>query len=223
VAQADALRAAGDAAGARAALRRANDLTANPDGHLIRRAWVASEDGDIYGAITHARRLLELHPAGGVAAWMYARQVVGTDAEPLFRRDAERALARLHPGDGPLDFLAASYHLLSEEDRADALMQAGRGRDCVQARDVASRSNCEAWYRALAGRELDAARTAIDAALVDHPNRTEFLDTKAVVLEAQGDLEAARDAAWHAAALAPDDVYLLWQAARLDAATRTGG
>ena len=223
VAQADALRAAGDTMGARRALYEANALSANPDGHLIRRAWVASEDGDTYGAITHARRLLELHPAGGVAAWLYARQVVGTDAEALFRRDAEHALGRLHPGDGPLDFLAASYHLLSEEDRADALMRAGRGRDCSVAREVASRSNCEAWYRALAGRELDEARAAIDAALVDHPHRTEFLDTKAVVLEAQGEFAAARDAAWHAAALAPDDVYLLWQAARLDAAARPGG
>jgi len=223
VARADALRAAGDTTAARRALFRANELSANPDGHLIRRAWVASEDGDTYGAITHARRLLELHPAGGVATWLYARQVAGTDAEALFRRDAEHALGRLHPGDGPLDFLAASYHLLAEEGRADALMQAGRGRDCAVSREVASRSNCEAWYRALAGRELPQARAAIDAALVDHPHRTEFLDTKAVVLEAQGELTAARDAAWHAAALAPDDVYLLWQAARLDAAARAGG
>lgn len=223
VALADALRAAGDPAGARRALAAANALSENPDGHLIRRAWVAAEDGDPYGAITHARRLLELHPAGGVATWMYARQVVGTESEALFRRDADRALSRLHPGDGPLDFLAASYHLLAEDDRSDALMQAGRGRDCSVAREVASRSNCEAWYRALAGRELPEARAAIDAALVDHPHRTEFLDTKAVVLEAQGELGAARDAAWHAASLAPDDVYLLWQAARLDAAARAGG
>ena len=219
VATADALRAAGDPAGARGAIRTANRISGNPDGHLIRRAWIAGEDDDIYGSITHARRLLDLHPAGGMAAWMYARAVAGTDDEALFRRDAERALGRLHPGDGPLDFLAASYGHLGESERARALMDAGRERDCSQGSEAAGRSNCEAWYRAMAGHDIAQARMAIDEALDEHPYRTEFLDTKAAVLEAQGSIEDARNVAWHAASIAPDDVYLLWQAARLDAAT----
>lgn len=222
-AHADALRAAGRPGAARAALARANECSANPDGHLVRRAWVASEEGDAFGAMTHARRLLEQHPAGGVAAWLYARAAVGVGAEDMFRRDAEHALSRLHPGDGPLDFLAASYRVLADASHAIELMEAGRERDCTKAADQAGRANCEAWYLGMAGVDLGAARESIDAALSEHPDRTEFLDTRAVVLEALGDLPAARDAAWHAASLAPDDVYLLWQAARLDAATRAGG
>ncbi len=223
IAAADARRAAGDVEGARAALRRANRIAENPDGHLIRRAWLAAEAGDRYGAITHARRLMELYPSGGVAAWLYARQVVGTDDEPLFEQDAERALQRLHPGDGPFDFLSGAFRVVGEAERARALMEAGRGRDCARAEEAASRANCHAWYRALAGQDLPDARADIEAALRAFPHRSEFLDTMAIVLEAQGELEAARDAAWHAAALAPDDVYLLYQAARLDAARRNGG
>ena len=44
-----------------------------------------------------------------------------------------------------------------------------------------------------------------------------------MVEEARGDLQAARDAAWQAATLEPDDVYLLWQASRLDSALNESG
>jgi tetratricopeptide (TPR) repeat protein len=223
IALADTHRAAGNTSQARLALQEANRLTDNPDGHLIRRAWVAALEGDAYGAITHIRRLMELYPSGGVAPWLYARQVAGTADQALFRRDAERALARLHPGDGPLDFLAAAYRVLGDVERAHAFGEAGRARDCSRAAEAHARSNCEAWYRALSGQELELARADIEAAVAADPNRSEFLDTLAVVLEAQGDVPAARDAAFRAASLVPDDVYLLWQAARLDAAARPEG
>ena len=48
--------------------------------------------------------------------------------------------------------------------------------------------------------------------------RSYTLESDYGVFEAQGDLEQAKDAAWRAATLVPDDVYLLWQAARISAA-----
>ena len=78
-----------------------------------------------------------------------------------------------------------------------------------------SHSNCQAWYQALVRQLLDDARIRIDRAIEASPDRAEFLDTLAMVLEAQGHLAAAKDAATSAAKLAPDDVYLLLQAIRL--------
>ena len=71
VALADARHAAGDLTGAREALLQANLLAENPDGNLLRRAWVATDEGDLYAALTHLRRQLELDPSGQVTPWFY--------------------------------------------------------------------------------------------------------------------------------------------------------
>jgi Flp pilus assembly protein TadD len=106
-----------------------------------------------------------------------------------------------------------------------ALMEEGRRRDCGESstpgtNKTISQSNCQAWYQALAHTELEQARELIDAALLAEPHRAEYLDTLAVVLEAQGEMDGARRAAHQAAQIVPDDVYLLWQAYRLDEAAR---
>jgi len=214
----DARRASGDLRGARVALRTVNDLDQNPDGHLLRRAWVASEEGDHYAALTHIRRLIELYPSGSVAPWFYALEVKGTEDTALFLEDIARARGRLHPGDGPLDFFAGAYSVIGESDQAVALMDEGLARDCAQMSSPDSQSNCEAWYHALTRQQLEDAMARIQATVDSNPHRSDYLDTLAVVLEARGELEAARDAAWQAAALDPDDVYFLWQAARLNRA-----
>ena len=95
-------------------------------------------------------------------------------------------------------------------------MALGRDHDCPLAKNPMGEKNCEAWYLALSHQDLPEARKQIDAAVAADPNRPEYLDTLAVVLHAQGDVADARTAAFRAAALAPDDVYLLWQAARMD-------
>jgi tetratricopeptide (TPR) repeat protein len=227
VAMSDISRASRDFDAARGALRRANQLDQNPDGHLLRRAWIASEEGDHYAAITHVRRLIELYPSGAVAPWFYAIQVQSTGQVPLFLDDLDRAQRRLHPGDGPLDFLAGAYQVIGQADLAAGIMAAGLERDCVlrgsDSAALASRDNCEAWYRALVHQDLDHAHTLIQQAVSDNPSRSEYLDTLAVVQEARGELVAARDAAWQAATLEPDDVYLLWQAARLQRAVSESG
>ncbi|MFT5686251.1 MAG: tetratricopeptide (TPR) repeat protein [Myxococcota bacterium] len=228
IALSDISRASRDFATARSAIRQANQLEQNPDGHLLRRAWIASEEGDHYAAITHIRRLIELHPSGAVAPWFYALQVEDTEQVDLFLADLDRAQRRLHPGDGPLDFLAGAYQVIGRADLAASIMAVGLERDCHRtevrdAADIASRDNCEAWYRALVHQDLDNAHALSQQAVADHPSRSEYLDTLAVVLEARGELAAARDAAWQAATLDPDDVYLLWQAARLQRAVMESG
>jgi Tfp pilus assembly protein PilF len=86
-----------------------------------------------------------------------------------------------------------------------------------------SEKNCEAWYLALSHQDLPEARKQIDIAVAAEPNRPEYLDTLAVVLDAQGNVADARAAAFRAASLAPDNVYLLWQAARMDDEMRATG
>jgi tetratricopeptide (TPR) repeat protein len=218
IARADALRAGGQLELARAAIHQANKIGENPDGYLLRRAWLAVEAGDQYAAQTHLRRLLDLFPAGGITHLLYAQQARDPRSLELARQDLKRAQTRLHTGDGPLDFMAASWRIVGDSDRSLELMKAGLSRDCERARTTHSRDNCEAWYRALGHHELDAARVRIDRALKAAPERAEFFDTLAMVLEAQGHRVAAGVAAKKAARLAPDDVYLLLQAARLSSA-----
>lgn len=221
VALSDARRVAGDLVGARTALRQANRLDELPEGHLLRRAWLASREGDALAAITFARRQIDRAPTWGATFWLYGLVATSAEDRALLARDLERALGRLHPGDRPLDFAALAWRLMGDAERARALAAEGRARDCERV-DGESRANCEAWYLAMSGEELDRARQRIDEALTAAPGRSEFLDTRATVYEAMGELDAARAAAWQAAALSPDDVYLLWQAERLDAALARG-
>jgi tetratricopeptide (TPR) repeat protein len=222
VALADARAHMRDGPGARAALLEANRLDQSPDGHLLRRAWVSWSEGDVYGALTHSSRLLELYPSGGAAAWVYG--LVGgslPDQAPQLTVALDRAMARTHPQDRSLDFMAAAFGHLQAPARAQALALEGRTRDCARLEEAPSRENCDAWYRAMGGVELDAAASGIDKVVALHPERADFRDTQAMVMEARGDLKGARDAAWTAARLQPDDVYMLLQAARLDAAVAT--
>jgi tetratricopeptide (TPR) repeat protein len=220
VALADALTAQEDYSGARRALADANTLADTPDGQLLRRAWVAASEGDTAAALTHFRRRLDLYPQGPFTPWLYAWSAQEDDLKALVERDIERAMARLHPGDGPLDFLAAAYFLMGKPEAAVELRARGASRDCPKAPTDASRDNCEAWYAGLVGQDLDEAWRQIRAAVDEEPHRSEYLDTLAVVAEARGDLDAARQAAREAARLSPADVYLLWQVRRLDAIAR---
>lgn len=220
VALSDQARLAGDLAQARQALAETNRLDERPDGHLLRRALIASAEGDREGALALLRRLLDRAPSWGATLWLYAQLVSGTEDEAMFRADLERAMGRLHPGDQPYDFAAAALVALGDREGAAALAERGRARDCTEQLQTPSRDNCEAWYLAMSAVELDRASERIERAVAASPDRPEFLDTLAVVRLAQGRLPEARDAAWRAASATPDDVYLLWQAWRMDALAR---
>lgn len=227
VALSDAQRFAHDLVGARSSLQRASQLEENPDAHLLRRAWLASLEGDTHGAMTHLRRLMSLHPGGNLAPWMYAHLPLSTAETALLRDDLAEARSRLHPSDGPLDFFAGTLARAGASPEGTAVQRlyaAGVERDCTQAAPGSpQRDNCEAWYRGMARWDLSEARTRIDRATAAHPDRSDYLDTRAVVLEAQGDLEGALQAARAAAVLEPDNLYFLWQADRLAAAAATTG
>lgn len=216
LALADAELAIGSVFQARLAVTEAVRLDANPDAHLLRRAFIAMQDADAAGAMTHLRRLIRLYPSGGYAHWLYSRMASDSERKELVRDDILNAEQRLHPGDGPLDFLAAAWSKLGDQERAVAHLKRGLQRDCARAPDQPSQSNCTAWYHALVQRDLETAHELVHSALESRPNRAEYLDTLAVVLEAQGEGKAARDAAWQAALQSPDDVYLFTQALRLN-------
>ena len=217
VALADALLATGDTTGARRALAEANHLDESPDGHLLRRARVALAEGDRLAALAHTRRLLEVLPSSGFAIWFYQHLVQGPAELGTFERDLELAMARLHPGDQPLDFLMAAYLRLDQPERALELLPQGLERDCEPLEPGPSRANCEAWYRAMAGVELDVALEHSLEATRDSPHRSDYLDTLAMVRWRRGELDLALETSTLAHAHSPADVYLAWQHERLAA------
>lgn len=214
VALADVLLFEGDTVGASDALGAAARIEAYPDAHLLRRARVALAARDRFGAMAHVRKLLQLYPMGGEFLWFYALLVEDSD-RGTFRHDLEAAMARLHPGRRPIDFRVAAYRILGDEPTALALMHEGVEAHCDPMDAGPERDNCHAWYHALAGQDLDGALRNIERALAEAGPRSDFLDTFAMVHLARGDLNAAHDAAWAAARLSPDDVYMLWQAERI--------
>ena len=214
VALADALAGEGDLEGARHALNEANRLAEDPDGELLRRAMLARAEGDLYGAIAHLRRWLQLAPGDGLASWFYADLAADSELAELALRDLASARARLHLSEAPLDFQAASLRRLGEASQAEALARQGLLRDCAGLETGLDRENCEAWYRAVGGFDLAGAAERIEEVLALKPAQVEYLDTLSAVREARGDPGGAREAAVAALRLAPDDAYLLWQADR---------
>jgi len=215
VALSDARRFSGDPSGARAALARAGELLGDPDSQLLRRAWVARDDGDQDAALAYLRRLLDREPSGLLTPWFYADIALAHGQATLAIVDLDRLRARLHDGQGALDFLAHAYVRLGQTELGQSLAAQGLARDCAQ-EEADAKANCEAWYRGVVGIELDTAETQARSALAAKPDRAAYLDTLGVVLEAKGQIDEARVAARRAAMLEPDDVYLLWQASRFD-------
>lgn len=214
VARADALFGLGQMTEANKALLDATRLVDNPDGQLIRRARVALAQGDRYGALAYIRRLLQLYPFNGQSLWFYATLLEPVDQE-MFFADLDAAMTRLHPDQRPLDYLVVAHEILGRHEEALKFMGDGLARDCDPITERPQRLNCEAWYHALGRVELDEAVADIDAALTAEGPRSDFLDTKAMVHLARGEVGVAADAALKAARLSPDDVYMLWQAERI--------
>ncbi len=207
VAWSDALLANQQAAGAERVLRQAIEVGGS--GHLLRGARLAMRLGDHDGAMAQLRTLTQRYPLDGTALWLRARAAHANERDAV-RRDLDLAVADLHPDDIAHDFIGAALLALGEADRGAAMLAEGRVQDCERL-GTPERDNCEAWYDALAGVNLDAATSAIDRALAAAPHRAGFLDTAATVARARGDLQAAAAYARRAADLQPADPYLLWQ------------
>ena len=215
VALADALLDAGDVEGAGSQLLEAAELEQYPDAHLLRRARVALAAGDRHGSMAHIRKLLQLYPFGGHLLWFYA-QLLETDGDrSTFRADMNSAMSRLHPNNQPFDFLVAAHAILQDTEQTAAYRAQGLEEHCAPMPAGAAAENCRAWYDALAGIDLDKALSRIDAALAEQGERSDFLDTKAMVHLARREVDQAQQAALQAARMSPDDVYMLWQAERI--------
>ncbi|MCB9678453.1 MAG: aspartyl protease family protein [Alphaproteobacteria bacterium] len=215
VSLADARLALGDTDGAHDALVEAVSLEQYPDAHLLRRARVALAAGDRHASHAHVRKLLSLYPMGGEVLWFYALLADDDATRATFARDLDAAMARLHPRTRPMDFLVAAKQVTGEHEIALAYMREGIQRDCSPLGEGPSADNCLAWYWSLAGVRQDEALERIERALASDGERSDFLDTKAMVHLARGEYEAARNAAIAAARLSPDNVYMLWQAERI--------
>ncbi len=220
-ARADVLLALGRTTEANDELLTAARLLDNPDAQLLRRARVALASGDRYGAMAHIRRLLALYPSNGQYLWFYATLLRDENDTATFRVDMDHALGLLHRGDQPYDYMAHAFHLLGDDAQARRTMDAGVERDCEAPKGYGKRqyapdgNNCRAWYYAMADVEPDRALTLIDKALAREGDRSDYLDTKAMVLLSRADYADAYEAAKAAARLSPDEVYMLWQAERI--------
>jgi len=217
VALADALLHHGQADAAREEVMTAARIEEYPDAHLLRRARIAMAMGDRYGSMAHIRKLLQLYPMGGTFLWFYALLIDDESDAATFRADMDAAVAKLHPHTRPFDFLVAAHHALGEQEEAEALMAEGIEAHCGSMADSPLRDNCMAWYWSLAGVQPEESLRRIQHALAATGDRSDFLDTKAMVHLARGEYVQAHDAAKAAARLSPDDVYMLWQAERIGA------
>lgn len=220
VALADVQLAAGESAAANDTILQTMQLLDNPDAHLLRRARIALASGDRYGAMAEIRRLLQLYPSNGQYLWFYATLLDSDADRDTFRADMDAAMARLHTNDRPLDYMVHAYHLLGDQAQAETLLAEGLKRDCPLANEASSRDNCTAWYYAMAGVEPDLSLKLVDRAIAAEGPRADFLDTKAMVHLSRGEVEQAHTAALAAARLSPDEIYMLWQAERIDKLTR---
>ena len=200
---------------ARADLLFAAQLEEFPDAHLLRRARAALATGDRYGSMAHVRKLLQLYPFGGEFLWFYALLIENAGEADTFREDMASAMGRLHPERRPVDFVVAAHHALGDQDLAESLMRDGIAGQCEPLSDAAARDNCLAWFYALAGVHGDEALMRIERALAKTGDRSDYLDTKAMVHLARREFGEAHTAAVSAARLSPDDVYMLWQAERI--------
>jgi tetratricopeptide (TPR) repeat protein len=215
----DAELAAGRPAEAQAALDRAIAVDQGGSAYSLRKARIALADGDRYGAIATLRALLSVYPVGGPAMWLYSTITADAD-RGTFRADLERAVARLHPGAGPLDFIGASWLAVGERDLGLAALDLGYARDCGGLLASSDRDNCQAWYWGLRGERLDEANNRVGAALRAQPRNAAFHDTAAVVAAARGAYDTAVWHAFEAAKLQPWDPYFAWQLRRLQATAR---
>ncbi len=210
VAWADVQLARGSVSEANEALLEAAHLHGNPDAHLLRRARVAIARRDQDAALSLLRDGLQLNPLDGKLLWFYARVAGAEDRETLLS-DLASAVARVHPRMLPRDFLAGAMSAAGESDDARLHMRKGIARDCVRD-EPSSHDNCVAWYQTLGGVQLDDALERVQRALLLEGERSDFLDTLAMVHLARRDLGAAREAALAAARMSPEDPYMLWQA-----------
>jgi tetratricopeptide (TPR) repeat protein len=222
VALADALLAAGRSAEASAALLAAADLADYPDAHLLRRARIALAGGDRFGAMADLRKLIQLYPSTGLYLWFYSLLVETPEEAATFAADLDEAMKRVQPWLRPLDFAVAGLQAIGDREAADAAMAEGLARDCEPMPEGAERDNCFAWYWALAGVNLDEAKALVEGALEEMGDRSDFLDTAAMVYLARGERVRAAETARRAARLAPEDIYMLWQAERIRALAMPG-
>lgn len=215
VALADALLANRDIEGAREAILEGVALESYPDAHLLRRARIALASGDRNASMAHIRKLLQLYPMGGEFLWFYALLVETDEDRVTFVGDLDRAMGRLHPERRPLDFLVAANEVVGDSARVAGALAEGLKRDCSGLDRGPARDNCLAWYWSLAGQRPDEALQRIQRAITSEGQRSDYLDTLAMVHLARREFGPAVEAAQAAARLAPDSVYMLWQAERI--------
>lgn len=216
VALSDALLASGQPAEAAAAIEEAAQVSPGGSAHLVRRARIAKAEGDRYGAMVALRELWTLYPLNGVPFWVYST-LVGPEDTASFLTDIDNALARLHPGDEPWDFVGAARIAAGDVTRGKEALAKGYARDCAPMPEGPDRQNCDAWYWALGGERLPEAAARVELALEERPWASAYHDTAATVYAAAGDAAQAREHALLAAKLSPGDPYLLWQLDRVDA------
>ena len=184
---------------------------------LLRRAQLAALSGDRAGAMAHMRKLLQLYPNIGHHLWFFALLSDTREDKEMARIDVERAMSQLHPDERPFDFLVAVHRILENPHSVQQALKRGLAHHCLPLDRGPARANCRAWYHALAGQHLRRSERQIRRTLKKDPRRSDYLDTLAQVMLAQGELTKARLASHQAVALDPGDPYLTWRLQHMSA------
>ena len=192
-------------------LHKAVKASGNPDSFLLRRAWTAYKEKDEYAALTHLRRAIQLNPSGGQQLWFYSRLFANSKHRDILAKDMHEMISDRPIPSGSLDFQAAALHQLGQKEAAKRLFNAGIQRDCMALKEEHAKNNCKQWFNAMIRNDLQNATLAMGELTRRFPNRSDYVDTHALLLHLTGKKRESYQMSLQAAKLDSSDVYMLWQ------------
>ena len=181
-----------------------------PGAFLTRQALVAEKQENHTAAIAYLRSELRQNPLGS-SSLLFIAQLAGSETyRPIIEQSILEFDSLKDSPRGSLDFLAAAYWELGEQDKALALAQQGKVRDC-QDQDKDMQQNCTSWYDALVHQDLNKNIIAMNRIVKENPGRSDYIDTLSVLYRANGENEEAYKLAKRAVILSGADPYMMWQ------------
>lgn len=206
---ADLKMANGEWDSAQRILAKLKDLT-HSRAFLTRQALVAQKQGKHTAAIAHLRAELRQNPLGSSSLWFLARLAKDSPYEKTIRQSIAELDSLEASSRGALDFLAAAYWELGEEEKAVKLATIGKNRDCSND-DLDMQKNCIAWYDALVHKDLEQNISIMKEIVWRNPGRSDYIDTLSVLHRANGSASKAHELAMKAVLLSGADSYMVWQ------------
>ena len=182
----------------------------HPRAFLIRQALISEKQDKHTAAIAHLRMELQQNPLGSSALWFLARLSTDSPYQETIKATIQEFDSLKDSSRGALDFLAAAYWELGEEEKAVELATIGKNRDCAN-ENLDMLNNCIAWYDALVHKDLEKNLDMMTTIVQENPGRSDYIDTLSVLYRANGEQRKAFILAKEAMLLSGADPYMIWQ------------